>query len=72
MPKLSREASGYGRITLNYSCYQPLEFETTEDYSAWERAFLRCTLFNDVAVCFVKHPPQAQVIDKPERRKSAK
>jgi hypothetical protein len=70
MPEPSKKTDTDGRITLNHQGCTSLTFDTQEEYTAWERAYLRCTLFNGARVCFVKHPPEAPCSKKRENRKS--
>jgi hypothetical protein len=56
MPQSARHEPD-GRIVVEFDGCIPLVFTTPEEYAAWERAYLTCSMFNGTKTCFTKHPP---------------
>lgn len=61
MSQQARRKGTGGQVIAELPGYPPIHFETQEDYVAWERAYLVCSLFNGVSTCFTRYPPQTPV-----------
>ncbi len=61
MPQHERSSGAGGQVIAELPGYPSIHFETPEDYAAWERAYLVCSLFNGVSTCFTRYPPQTPI-----------
>lgn len=50
-----------GEIVIERDGSPPLVFATQEQYTAWQREYLACTLSHHENICFTMHPPKPLV-----------